>query len=110
MECDEKPEISLRAARTMAIDMAAFGVLMLFALLSLGPVGGLFRGGGVQKTIVNGAFLATSLWGLLLGFAVVRWLMSSEYRGRAFEINRRQAAAYGLIWCCAYLIYVQVLA
>ncbi len=88
--------------------MAAIAILALFALLSLGPVAGVFRSVGVRNIIINGAFLATSLWGLLLGFFAVRWLMSSDYRSRSFESGGGPPPAYAFVWCAAYLIYIQV--
>jgi hypothetical protein len=104
-----KLEITPRAARNAAIDMAAYAVIILFMLLSLGPVAGVFRGGDVGKVIVNAAFVVTSLWGILLGAAILRWLMSSEYRAKPFGVGRRPAATYALVWCAAYLIYIQAL-
>jgi hypothetical protein len=105
---DSKKPIGPEAAREMAIDMAAFAVLLLYGFLSFGPIAGLFRGGDVANTIIDLAFLATSLWGLLFGSFLLRWLMTSEYRYRAFGIERRQLAIFALVWSTLYLAYVQL--
>jgi hypothetical protein len=93
--------------RKTIADFIAIPVLLLWSLLSFGPLAGLVTGGGPFRIAINVLFLATSLWGVLSAFVFMRWLTRSRStRDDLFALNRIWLAPYAGVWSVLYLVFV----
>jgi hypothetical protein len=105
---DNKPTLDSAEVRRTVTDFIAIPVLIFWALLSFGPFGGLMQGGGPFRVTLNLFFLATGLWGVLLGVLIIKGLMWSHYRNMAMSgFNRTMLAVYGGVWSVLYLVFIR---
>jgi hypothetical protein len=106
---NEPRKLDPAAIRSTLVDMVAVPVLGLWGLLSLGPVGGLMRGGDPLNTAFDIVFLLTGMWGLLAGAVLVKALLWSGLRNQpGLGLNRIYLIVYGAIWSVFYLIFIQM--
>ncbi len=106
----DKPDLGPGAFRSAVVQSATRIVLVFWALLSFGPLGGLMQGGGPFRIGVNIAFLLTGFYGMLAAIAFLKWLSGDPHRklfGPDWQWSQ-PIAAYAAVWCVFYLIYLQM--
>jgi hypothetical protein len=95
--------------RKTVIDMVVVPLLIAWFVFSNGPLVSLATGGLAPMRLgLNVFFLATSFWGLLGGYFLIRGLMWKGTAPQGNGINRTYLGAYAGVWCALYLIFVQM--